>query len=188
MLNTVSKPAWAGTTLRLDPRRLPQQLTFQPRGDEALATVTLDERGAVMRKVLPASGLPLSIALPLRAFKGIAARAIDHGDGAVTVTLELHHDDPDLCVPLLVAHDLCDIAADWRSWAEAYRMPMLMVEADGIARPLEDNLSGVGSRPARSRRRHSYFAERRPRFLVRRTTGKLGVQMKIDGREIIARR
>ena len=64
---------------------------------------------------------------------------------------------------------------------------MLMVEADGIARPLDDSLS-VGSRPAKPRRRHSYFAERRPRFLVRRTTGKLGVQMKIDGREIIARR
>ncbi|MCA0341104.1 MAG: DUF6101 family protein, partial [Proteobacteria bacterium] len=63
----------------------------------------------------------------------------------------------------------------------------LMVEADGIARPLDDNLT-VGSRPAKQRRRHSYFADRRPRFLVRRTTGKLGVQMKIDGREIIARR
>ena len=39
--------------------------------------LTLDERGAVMRKVLPSSGLPLSIALPARAFKGVAARAID---------------------------------------------------------------------------------------------------------------
>ena len=188
MLNTVSNPAWAGSTLRLDPQRFPQQMSFKPRGDEAQATVTLDERGAVLRRVLPSSGLPLSIALPARAFRGVAARAIDHGNGEVTVTLELHHDDPDLCIPLLVAHDLCDIAADWRSWAEAYRMPMLMVEADGIARPLEEHLTGIGGRTARPRRRHSYFAERRPRFLVRRSTGKLGVQMKIDGREIIARR
>src|SRR5690606_1141531 len=109
-------------------------------------------------------------------------------DGHVTVTLELHHTDPELCIPLLVAHDLGDIAADWRSWAEAFRIPMLMVEADGVARLLDDHLSGVGSRPAKPRRRHSYFADRRPRFLVRRNTGKLGVQMKIDGREIIARR
>ena len=29
---------------------------------------------------------------------------------------------------------------------------------------------------------------RRPRFLVRRSTGKLGVTMKIEGKEIIARR
>jgi len=105
----------------------------------------------------------------------------------VTVTLELHHDDPDLCVPLLVAHDLCDIAADWRSWSEAYRIPMLMVEADGVARPLEEHLGKVRTQNTRPRRRHSYFAERRPRFLVRRSTGSLGMSMKIEGKEIIAR-
>ena len=188
MLNTVSKPAWAGSELRLDPKRFPQQVTYALRGHDGDVTIALDERGAVLRKVLPASGLPLSIALPARAFKGVAARAIDHGDGDVTVTLELHHDDPDLCIPLLVAHDLCDIAADWRGWAEAYRIPMLMVEADGIARPLEDHLGDLATRPTKARRRHSYFADRRPRFLVRRSTGKMGVAMKIDGRENIARR
>ncbi|MGO8499542.1 DUF6101 family protein, partial [Rhizobium ruizarguesonis] len=46
--------------------------------------ITIDERGAVLRKVLPSSGLPLSIALPKRVFKVVAARAIDHGDGDVT--------------------------------------------------------------------------------------------------------
>ncbi|HSX72916.1 MAG TPA: DUF6101 family protein, partial [Shinella sp.] len=56
MLNTVSKPAWAGTTLRLDPRRFPQQVTFELRAEGTDATITLDERGAVLRKVLPSSG------------------------------------------------------------------------------------------------------------------------------------
>jgi len=64
---------------------------------------------------------------------------------------------------------------------------MLMVEADGVARPLEEHLGGVKTNALQPRRRHSYFASRRPRFLVRRTTGKLGVTMKIEGREIIAR-
>jgi hypothetical protein len=187
MTNTVLKPEWAGTTLRLDPHRFPQQVSYAMRGSSGDVAITIDERGAVLRKVLESSGLPLSIALPKRAFKGVAARAIDHGDGEVTVTLELHHDDPDLCIPLLVAHDLSDIAADWRSWAEAFQIPMLMVEADGVARPLEDHLGGLRTRDVRPRRRHSYFANRRPRFLVRRTTGKLGVKMKIQGREIIAR-
>ena len=114
-------------------------------------------------------------------------RDVPPADGELTVTLELHHEDPELCVPLLVARDLVDIAADWRSWSDRFDIPMLMVEADGVARLLEEHLSSLrtqGSQP----RRHSYFADRRPRFLVRRTTGKLGVQMKIDGREIIARR
>lgn len=37
-------------------------------------SITLDERGAVMRKILPSSGLPLTVALPSRLFKGVAAR------------------------------------------------------------------------------------------------------------------
>ncbi|MFB2549490.1 DUF6101 family protein [Ensifer soli] len=186
MRNTLLQPAWAGDTLRLDPKRFPQQATYRlPEGADV--TISLDERGCVMRKILPSSGLPLSIALPCRAFLGIAARAIDHGDGAVTVTLELHHEDPELCVPLLVAHDLSDIAADWRAWSDAFRIPMLMVEADGVARPLEDHIGEVRVERVKPRRRHAYFAERRPRFLVRRTTGTLGCQMKIAGREIIAR-
>lgn len=187
MLNTVFKPAWAESTLRLDPKRFPHQISYAPDSGPDAVMISLDERGAVLRKTLPSSGLPLSFALPARAFKGVAARAIDHGNGEVTVTLELHHDDPDLCIPLLVAHDLCDIAADWRGWAEAYRIPMLMVEADGVARPLEMHLGAIPTRPARQRRRHSFFADRRPRFLVRRSPGNLGLSMTINGREIIAR-
>lgn len=188
MRNSLSQPAWVDTPIRLDPKRFPQQATYVLSGHDGNVTISLDERGAVMRKILPTSGLPLSIALPSRAFLGVAARAIDHGNGEVTVTLELHHSDPDLCVPLLVAHDLCDIAADWRAWAEAYRIPMLMVEADGVARPLEPQIGDVRTSPVKPRRRHSYFADRRPRFLVRRSTGSLGIMMRIDGREIIARR
>lgn len=188
MTNTVLKPVWAGSTLRIDPSRFPQQVTYSLHETSGDVTITIDERGAVLRKVLPESGLPLSFALPARAFMGVAARAIDHGDGEVTVTLELHHEDPELCIPLLVAHDLCDIAADWRSWSDAYRIPMLMVEADGVARPLENHIGEVKAHVVKQRRRHSYFAARRPRFLVRRTTGTLGVAMKIEGREIIARR
>lgn len=187
MTNTVLKPYWAVATLRLDPTRFPQQISYGESNGSAAVAITIDERGAVLRKVLNSSGLPVSFALPARAFKGVAARAIDHGDGEVTVTLELHHDDPDLCIPLLVAHDLCDIAADWRSWSEAYRIPMLMVEADGVARPLEEHLGEMRTKQSRPRRRHSYFAERRPRFLVRRSTGSLGLSMKIEGKEIIAR-
>ncbi|MCM2294553.1 DUF6101 family protein [Allorhizobium sp. BGMRC 0089] len=187
MTNTVMKPVWAGATFRLEPSRLPQHVSYALRDSFGKVSITLDKRGAVMRKILPESGLPLSFALPARAFRGVAARAIDHGNGEITVTLELYHDDPELCIPLLVAHDLSDIAADWRNWAETFNIPMLMVEADGVARPLEEHLGAIKTHAPRPRRRHSHFAERRPRFLVRRTTGSLGVIMKISGKEIIAR-
>lgn len=188
MANPALKPVWADQTFRLNPDDLDHQVTGHFSSATGDVAFTVDERGAVLKRVLRQSGLPLSIALPARAFNGVAARAIDHGNGEVTVTLELNHDDPDMTVPLLVAHDLDDIAADWRRWSEAYGIPMLMVEADGVARPLEEKLGQVKTNKVKPRRRHSFFADRRPRFLVRRTIGTLGVEMKIDGREIIARK
>ena len=188
MTNTLLKPVWAGFELRLDPNNFPQRVSYAARDERDEVSVTLDIRGAVIRKVLSKSGLPLSIALPARAFAGVAARAIDHGDNTVTVTLELHHTDSALCVPLLVAHDLDDIAADWRAWSELYGLPMMMVEADGVARPLDNGSPHHAAASPSRRRRHNQIAERRPRFLVRRSTGKMGFRMKIEGREIIARR
>jgi hypothetical protein len=97
----------------------------------------------------------------------------------------LHH-DPMLSVPLLVADDFDDVAADWRAWAEAYGLPMLLVEADGAARTLEESLGeAIRALPARERRRRGSTA-RRPRFLARRRAGDLGLRLVIDGQEIIA--
>lgn len=186
-MNTVGNPVWAGRNMRLDPLRLPQVTSFAARDDFGDITVTIDKRGAIMRRVLQRSGLPVTVVLPVHSFMGVAARAIDDGAGRVTVTLELMHRDPMLCVPLLVAHDLEDIAADWRAWADAYRLPMLLVEADGVARTLEETLSTAGRSKPRDRRKRATSAPRRPRFLARRKKGTLGVRLVIQGEEIIAR-
>ena len=186
-MNTVSNFGWAGRALRLDPFRLPQ-VTSYAAGDECgEVTVTLDRRGAVMRRMLERSGLPVSILLPARTFRGVAARAMEEGDGSVTVTLELLHPDPKLCVPLLVAYDLDDVAADWRAWAEAYRLPMLLIEADGVARSLEESLTSAGRSRAIERRKRASSQPRRPRFLMRRKKGTLGLRLVVKGEEIIAR-
>lgn len=118
----------------------------------------------------------------------MAARAIEDGEGAVTVTLELMHSDPMLSVPLLVAHDLDDVAADWRAWADAYQLPMLLFEADGVARSLEESLGGVKTAPFKERRKRRVSQNRRPRFLARRKFGNLGMRLVVGGEEIIARR
>lgn len=179
------KPVWAGAALRLDPFRLPQAVTYAGRDDLGEVSIQIDERGARLRRVLDRSGLPVSIALPFRVFAGVAARAIEDGDGRVTVTLELHHPDKNLCVPLLVADDLDDIAADWRAWAKAAKLPMLLVEADGIARPLEATL---GKAESYARRKGKAVNRRRTRFQARRASGTLGVRLVIAGTEIIARK
>ena len=113
-------------------------------------------------------------------------RAIEDGEGNVTVTLELMHNDPALSVPLLVAHDLEDVAADWRAWSEAYRLPMLLFEADGVARNLEESLGAVRKGEPRLRRKRATSAPRRPRFLARRKQGDLGLRLVVAGEEIIA--
>lgn len=187
MTNTSPKPVWAAQAMRLDPFRLPQTVSYASRDADGDILFSIGERGAVIKRMLENSGLPVTVALPPRAFRGVAARAMDDGAGNVTVTLELLHEDPGLSVPLLVANDLDDVAADWRAWAAAYRLPMLLIEADGIARTLDES-AGFAARmlPAKPRRKPLGF--RRPRFLVRRKQGGLGLRLVIEGKEIIARK
>lgn len=186
-MHTGLKPVWAGQHMRLDPYRLPQIVSYAVRGATGDVVVTLDHRGAVLKRKLDNSGLPVTVALPARAFHGVAARAIEDEAGQVTVTLELHHHDPMLSVPLLVAGDLEDVAADWRAWSIAFGLPMLLIEADGVARTLEESLAAsIGMLPPQERRQGRPTRARRARFLMRRKPGNLGVRMVLEGREIIA--
>jgi hypothetical protein len=185
-MQTGLKPVWAGRNMRLDPFRLPQVVSYATRDEQGDVTFVIDQRGAVIRRVLEKSGLPATIVLPARAFRGVAARAIEDSEGNVTVTLELLHNDPQLSVPLLVAHDLDDVAADWRTWAKEYRLPMMLIEADGIARTLEESLGAVKTAAVKQRRKRRASQPRRPRFLARRKAGDLGLRLVVDGEEIIA--
>jgi hypothetical protein len=181
-------PVWAGRNMRLDPFRLPQMVSYATRDDYGDVTFSIDHRGVVMRRVLEMSGLPATIALPAKAFRGVAARAIEDEDGNVTVTLELLHHDAMLSAPLLVADNLEDVAGDWRAWAEAYRLPMLLIEADGVARTLDESLgAAIRTLPVQDRRKGRVTPMRRPRFLARRKSGDLGLRLVIDGEEIISR-
>lgn len=186
-MSTQLKPAWAGRNMRLDPSRMPQVVCYAAGDDAGDVTFTIDERGVVVKRTLPQSRLPVTMVLPANVFRGVAARAIEDELGDVTVTLELLHEDASLSVPLLVADDLDDIAADWRAWADAYRLPMLLIEADGVARTLEESVEYVSQDQPYERRRGSSTANRRPRFLARRRVGNLGLRLVIDGEEIIAR-
>ncbi|OQM74769.1 DUF6101 family protein [Manganibacter manganicus] len=187
-MNTGLKPVWAGRAMRLDPFRLPQTVSYATRDDHGDVTFSIDHRGVVIRRMLEMSGVPAIIALPARVFRGVAARAMEDPEGNVTVTLELLHHDPMLSVPLLVADDLYDVAADWRAWVDAYRLPMLLIEADGVARTLEESLgAAIKTLPPQERRKGRSSTKRRPRFLARRRSGDLGMRLVVAGEEIIAR-
>jgi hypothetical protein len=186
-MSTGLKPVWAGRNMRLDPFRLPQVVSYATSDTFGDVTFTIDQRGAIVKRILQMSGLPATVVLPANAFRGVAARAMEDPEGNVTVTLELLHNDPMLSVPLLVADNLEDVAADWRAWADAYRLPMLLIEADGIARTLEESLgAAIKALPAKDRRKRRVTPQRRPRFLMRRKPGNLGLRLVISGEEIIA--
>ncbi|WAP70744.1 DUF6101 family protein [Jiella pelagia] len=183
---TSTRPIWAGAPVRLDPQNCDLHQSFATFEEGREVTYRVDKRGAVIRRTLEGCGLPISVALPARAFRGVAARAMETAEGEVTVTLELYHDDQKCTVPLLVASDLFDVAADWRGWSDLFGLPMLMIEADGSVVALEETVGQVRT-AAPAGRRSGPHRQRRPRFLARRKPG-LGMRMVISGEEIIARR
>lgn len=183
---TSLKPEWACMPIRVDPSQAERKQVFEIQDGEETVTYRVDHRGAVIHRRLEMSGIPVAIALAPRSFKGIAARAMEDANGEVTVTLEMHHENPKLSVPLLVACDLFDVAADWRSWSELFDLPMLMVESDGRVTALEETFGKLRKSDPTSRRRSSHRG-RRPRFLARRKPGGLGMRMVLEGEEIIAR-
>jgi hypothetical protein len=122
----------------------------------------------------------------LRSYRGVAVRMVPT-DGKLAVVLELNHPDPRLTVPISIAENPEDIAQEWRIWSQNLDLPMLLFEADGsISRPV-NTLGQLEIALPKSRRMHSYFASRRPRFLARRKAGWPQRQTQLRGREIIAR-
>lgn len=181
--NQPALPAWAEGGLRLDPYRLPQKISHERHG----ASWSIDRHGVVLKRRLPQSGLPVAVALPARCFKGVAARAVENADGTTTVTLELHHHDAALCVPLLVATDFDDIAADWHSWSRLMRLPMLIAGDQGEMSPVRKLLGEIMVDPTLDRRKRFGALKHRPWFLRRRKAGMVGPVVRISGEELIAR-
>lgn len=181
--------AFAGSRqhLRLDPFALPVRYSVPLAGGApGAAAVHLDRERTIVRRVLP-GGTPLTVTLPLSAYRGVAVRMEPADEGDILVIVELSHRDPALSLPLVIADDPADVAADWQAWSRALGLPLLLVEADGsVTQPVE-RMGKVEIAMARPRRRHSFFAGRRPRFLVRRKAGRPGPQETIRGEEIIAR-
>lgn len=180
------QPVWAGHEFRLDPTRLPQKVSYASRVGHGKVSITVDRRGAVLKTDLAQSNLPLHIALPNRVFRGVAARAVETGKDTALVTLELLHDDENLCVPLRVGHELQEIARDWQIWSQLLGLPMILFDADGVARTLDESAEARMADKTYPRRPPAIFRDRRPRFLARRRMASLGVRVVVGGDEIIS--
>lgn len=178
----------AGRLPRLDPFALPVRYAVPPAGRPpgAATGAEIDRDHIVIDRRAP--GGMLRETVPVRAYRGIAARMVAaQGGGRLMVVIELCHADPNLSLPLAEAEDPAEIIADWQAWGMALRLPLLIVAADGSIVDAMPRLGSVRTAAPKPRRRHSYFADRRPRFLVRRKVGRTGPAERIAADEIIAR-
>jgi hypothetical protein len=171
----------ANRDFRLDPHTLPARGSAI-RGGGATATFIVEQDRAVVTRAGHAH------AVPLAAYRGVAVRMESTGsDGSVVAYVELLHSDPELTLTLAVAHDPYAIAGDWQEWARALDLPLLIVGQDGSVGEPVAAFGGVIMSPPKPRRRHAFFAKRRPRFLTRRKVGHVDAVRVVFGREIIAR-
>jgi Family of unknown function (DUF6101) len=181
--------AGSSRTFRLDPFILPVRYSATlGRGVHAVeATILLDCEQAIVKRPSRV-GAPMTFRLPLNSFDGVAVRmtALDN-DGNIEVVVELMHRDPGLCLPLIIANEPEDVAADWQAWSRTLNLPLLVVGQDGTVTAPVDRIGGISFAPTKPRRRYSFFAARRPRFLTRRKTGRPSSIEVLAGREIIAR-
>ncbi len=176
--------AEANRDQRLDPFALPvtYAVPMAGRPPGVATSATIDRNLAILTR--PSE----SLTLPVKAFRGVAVRMEMVGPtGELSVVLELNHADPSLSLPLIVAGDPAEVAADWQAWSRCLGLPMLLIEQDGsITRPIK-TLGAIVPGSPKPRRMYSFFAGRRPRFLARRKTGWVRGAEILRTDEIIAR-
>lgn len=171
--------AFAGSSrfFRLDPNALPVRHT--DRGDAFI----LDRDRAIVRRDL--HGIAATLDVPVSAYRGIAVRMFAEAEDSLRVVVELMHADPGLSLPLVVAGEAEEAAADWIAWGRALNLPLLFIESDGtVSYPAG---AGAVAALADQRRGGKPFRGRRSRFARRRKTGAFTGIERLEGREIIAR-
>jgi hypothetical protein len=177
-------PAGPGRSFRLDPFTLP--VRFSAASDGGAHDFVLDRERAVFKRPLR-TGPPVTVAVPVAAYAGVAVRMEPRDRiGGIRVTVELLHRDPALSLTLIVANEPEDVAADWQAWGRALNLPLLVVTEDGTVKAPLARFGALVVADPKPRRRYSFFADRRPRFLARRKPGRPELMERLTGREIIA--
>lgn len=189
----------SGRSQRLDPAEMPHRFATRgpvpgQAGETASLDVYIDRVQVIVKRRL--GGLPLTMAQPVSAYLGVFAEVSPGAEpGTFAARIGLLHRDRDQSIELARGDAFETMAADWRAWAEALDLPLLLLEADGHV----TRLDGPATMPRKrqttrptgvvTRRKVAALTARRPRFLNRRKAGRMDVPMPVylGEREIIAR-
>jgi hypothetical protein len=173
---------------RLDPFSLPVRFAASDAAaDERVRDVELHRERVVVRRTL--AGMRMALNLPLTAFSGVGLQVRTNASGAHCAVV-LAHRDPGLVLPLFLSHEADDAMAEWRSWAAALGLPLLLHDEDAGWRDAFARMGRVRvAGPSPRRRRRSALRNRRPMMLMRRQPGKRDVATPVirGEHEIIAR-
>ncbi|WP_202911105.1 DUF6101 family protein [Ancylobacter sp. TS-1] len=160
---TLERPAGEGWPLVFQ--------TLDEGADDGVRLVELGLDRVVLRRRV--AGVPMKAARPLRDYRGLAVALLDPEGEDEGVAIVLVHADSALSVTLYSAPHIDDVVAEWRGWAEALGLPMLVTEADGTHRPAYPQIGRLLVGEARGRRaRRGALKHRRPSVYCRRAAGR----------------
>ncbi len=181
-------PAGSSRVQRLDPFALPVRFAAtDAAADERVRDIELHRERVVVRRSV--AGMRMALNLPLSSFSGIGLEVRTSAGGAHCAVV-LAHKDPSLVLPLYLSPEADEAMAEWRAWAAALGLPLLLHdEATGW----RDAFSRMGrvriaeTRPRR--RRRSTLKQRRPGLLMYRKPGRIDADTLVyrGEDEIIAR-
>jgi len=180
--------AQASRATRLDPSSLPLRFAAPDAGaDGGERRILLNHSEVMVNRHVART--TMNLRLPMNSFRGVAIRlmpGMDHCADRICVILA--HRDRALDVTLYEADHDADVVAEWQQWATTLGLPLLIEDLDGRLSEPYARMGQVQLGTPRARRRRSFLA-RRPRFLVRRKSGKLGGDVDVIHavNEIIAR-
>jgi hypothetical protein len=170
----VDGPLGSGRALRLDPFALPVRYTALDGGtDGQIRHVEIDRERVVVWRAMHGIRMNVSGAA-VHEYRGVVMRTLAPGpEQSAVVTVILEHCDGALSVPLFIATEGDDAAAQWKSWGRVLGVPLLVADNDGSLREPYRRIGRIGvDAPTPRRRRRAAIRSRRPSILMRRKPGR----------------
>ena len=184
---------WQPVPLDVNPFQLPARFTLSVQNASGKALSDWDHviirQGSILIEQMSDDRPVFHCDYPIEAFTGLTFRIEAHGrrPESVAVSVNLHHDNPDCCIPLHVAFDMSDAGARWQSWGRVLGLPLLLPDDDGGWREAHERIGKLLLRRAFERDRGLWLNCRRSRAAASRSSVSPAIRDRIAACEIIAR-
>ncbi len=185
---------WAATPLNVDPFFLPARYHIRLNGTinrllKAENKISLSGYSVLIEK--KALGKTTAYTrLNISDFSGVALRIsmMDSETGAYAVSINLHHEIEEFCIPLHFAFNMNITGARIQTWSRILGLPILLPAIEGGWKMPENRMGSLKIKPAIPRYARDYMHKRKAILPGYRETGKLDPDKKVSGKEMFARR